>query len=134
MEIKNNKKYLNFYQNEKFICFTMKDPITTYEKNGKETKKVFFPEGWTEFEDNSNFDLSHHTVFIQTGVRSNLTIVDIDEKHIYNDLLKNNPELSNYYTVETNKGYHIYFKYDSSLKQGTNINGINAIDIRNDGG
>jgi len=133
MEMKNNK-YLNFYQEEKFICFSMKEPITTYDNKGKESKKVCFPVGWEMFDNYSHFDVNHQTVFIQTGERSNITVVDIDDKKIYDDLLKTHPDLEDCYTVETNKGYHIYFKYIKSLKQTTNINGIKGIDIRNDRG
>ena len=43
------------------------------------------------------------------------------------------PELKNCYTVKTNKGYHIYFQYDSSINSKINalINYKN-VDIRND--
>ena len=133
MEIK-NQNFLNFYENEKFICFSMKDTIKTKIKNEIEKKIVLFPYEWEKFDDNSHFDVNHQTFFIQTGQRSNITVVDIDDKNIYNDLLKNNPDLKNVYTVKTNKGYHLYFKYISSLKQTTNINGLQGIDIRNDGG
>ena len=133
MEIK-NQNYLNFYENEKFICFSMEDPIKTKIKNEQEKKIVYFPCGWQDFNDNSHCNATHNTFFIQTGQRSNITVVDIDDKNIYNDLLKNNPDLENVYTVETNKGVHLYFKYINSLKNGANINDIKGVDIRNDGG
>ena len=132
MEIK-NKKYLKFYENEKFICFSMEEPIKTKIKNEQEKKIVSFPFGWQDFNE-SHCDANHNTFFIQTGQRSNITVVDIDDKNIYDDLLKNNPDLEKVYTVQTNKGYHLYFKYINSLKNGTNINDIKGVDIRNDGG
>jgi hypothetical protein len=39
------------------------------------------------------------------------------------------PDLSDHFTVETNKGVHIYFEYCETLKTTTNIK---SVDIRND--
>ena len=91
-----NNKYLTFYQEQKFICFSMKEPITTYDNKGKESKKVCFPVGWEMFDNYSHFDVNHQTVFIQTGERSNITVVDIDDKKIYDDLLKTHPDLESF--------------------------------------
>ena len=82
----------------------------------------------------SVIDINDKVIFIITGKLSNITVVDFDDKKLYNSYVENYPDLKNNYTVKTNKGYHIYFKYESSLKSTTNINNIKGIDIRNDGG
>jgi P4 family phage/plasmid primase-like protien len=61
-------------------------------------------------------------------------VVDFDDPSQYETLLNEYPALKNHLTVKTNKGYHIYFKYESKIKTDTNVNGFIGVDTRNDGG
>jgi hypothetical protein len=133
-------KNFNFLKNNNFVHFSRPDEIKTYlSKEGKETKKLPFDKGfsWKVIdEDNYEeyFDESHKTFFIITGELSNITVVDIDKEEIYDDLISKYEELENCMTMQTKKGYHIYFKYNKQLPTTTNINNLEGIDIRNDGG
>ena len=131
-------KNFNFLKNNNFVYFSRPDKIKTYlSKENKETKKLPFDKGfsWKVIdEDNYEeyFDESHKTFFIITGELSNITVVDIDKKEIYDDLISKYEELENCMTVQTKKGYHIYFEYNKLLSTTTNINNLEGIDIRND--
>ena len=61
------------------------------------------------YQDNSHFCLTHNIFYIQTGERSNITVVDFDDKEVYEDLITKCLNLKKNYTVSTNKGYHLYF-------------------------
>ena len=74
------------------------------------------------------------TFFIITGKESNVTVIDFDDADIYDTLVNTDPDLKANLTVKTNKGYHIYFTYESQIKTTTNINGLDGIDARNDNG
>ena len=65
---------------------------------------------------------------------SNITVLDFDDAFVYDELVRKLPDLKNYYTVKTNRGYHIYFKYNELLPTTANINKLESIDCRNDGG
>ena len=56
---------------------------------------------------------THKLCLIFTGKISNLTVLDIDGKEIYNKLIEKSSELKDVYTVETLNGYHLYFNYTS---------------------
>ena len=70
-----------------------------------------------------------------TGEQSNLTIVDFDVKDEYYRLMEIHPELKEYWTIQTNKGFHIWFKYDAEYKTTTDgFSDYEGVDIRNQGG
>jgi hypothetical protein len=72
---------------------------------------------------------------VVTGEQSNLTIVDFDVKDEYYWLIKNHPELKDYKTIQTNKGFHIWFQYDAEFKSTTDaFSDYKGVDIRNDAG
>jgi len=72
-------------------------------------------------------------IAILTGKESNLTVIDFDTKD--NELIMELATVAPTYTVETKKGFHLYYQYkdDPILKQGTN-RFSDGVDIRNDGG
>jgi P4 family phage/plasmid primase-like protien len=134
-----NNNY-DILKNNDFVYFTRPKSIKTkLNKKGKEQKVLPFEKefSWKQinrdnFKDFVNDD--DKTFLIITGKMSNLTVVDFDENYIYEDLLKEYPELKDHLTVKTNKGYHIYFKYESKIKTDTDVNGLTGIDTRNDDG
>jgi hypothetical protein len=80
---------------------------------------------------------NHKLCGIFTGKISNLTVIDIDSKEIYNKLIEEHPKLKKVFTVETLNGYHLYFAYDPDIKGTlTNVfnkyNELGEVDIRND--
>lgn len=70
-------------------------------------------------------------IAIVTGKESNITVIDFDSKDnpLFTQLFQECPT----YWVATKKGFHLYYQYEPSLKQGTNRFG-QGVDVRNDGG
>jgi len=72
---------------------------------------------------------------VVTGEQSNLTVIDFDVKDEYYRLMEIHPELKEYKTIQTNKGFHIWFKYDADFKTTTDgFSDYEGVDIRNEGG
>jgi len=72
---------------------------------------------------------------VVTGEQSNLTVIDFDVKDEYYRLMEIHPELKEYKTIQTNKGFHIWFKFDPDFKTTTDgFSDYEGVDIRNQGG
>ena len=117
---------MNTFENNNFVYFTRPKPITTYLNNdGEEKKKLPFKNfSWKDInEDNyKNYvDNDDKSFYIITGKLSNITVLDFDDDFVYDELVRKLPDLKNSYTVKTNRGYHIYFKYNELLPTTTNI-------------
>jgi hypothetical protein len=70
----------------------------------------------------------NHTGYaVITGKINNITGIDIDDRTIYEEWLGTRPE-KNHFTVQTNKGVHIYL--DASTEN--NHEYPESVDIRND--
>ena len=122
---------------DNFVTFTFPKITTQITKDGIE-KKIFKGIGsWANVtkENMANYNnISHKVTNVITGHMSDITVLDVDSQTSYDTLTSKHPELLNCYTVKTNKGYHIYFKYNQIIKTTTDafIN-IPNIDIRNNG-
>ena len=66
---------------------------------------------------------------VKTGVKSNVTIIDIDQKPIPEEIKKLMGETL---TQESTNGFHLFYKYDKDFPK-TRIDSL-KIDIENDGG
>jgi hypothetical protein len=66
---------------------------------------------------------------VKTGLISNITIIDIDQKPIPEEIKK---MMGNPIIQESGKGFHLIYRYDSDLRK-TRIDEL-KIDIENDGG
>jgi hypothetical protein len=78
---------------------------------------------------------SHKAAAIITGKMSNITVIDFDDKDCYETMANKYPDLKKYRTIKTNKGYHIYCKYDPNIISTTDaLSTYPKVDIRNDGG
>ena len=136
MEIQNN----NFSKNNNFVYFKRPKAIKTYlDNNDKETKRLPFDKdfSWKVINENNYKDYVNDddkSFFIRTGIMSNITVIDFDDAYTYEKLVEGMPELKNHFTVKTRRGYHLYCKYNEILPTATNINGLDGVDIRNDGG
>jgi hypothetical protein len=108
--------------------------IDTYVNAQGEMKKKMSPYQWQDIS-KSKIVKGHKAYAFKTGAISGLSVLDIDSKDVYQQIISTFPYLKSYYTVETNKGFHIYFKYDERLNNSTNVmDAYTGIDIRNDGG
>jgi len=116
-------------------------------KDGKLNKDVRFPKGWKEYDnekyikENTMFQNYYNTgVGIKTGKENNITVVDIDTKDVHKIKIVlqylNLENLNETTCVETNKGFHLYFKYNEKILTTSNfredIFGLKTMDIRND--
>ena len=113
---------------ERFICFTAKK-IHLNEDGKKKVKGL--PLEWNKL-DKSVIKEGHKVLCIRTGKLNNITVIDFDSVEAYDKAIKKYPELKNYFTVKTPRGYHIYGKYTPDLK--TTSNTKRKIDVRNDDG
>lgn len=120
----------NLISNE-FIKFSFRD-FKTKMVNGEEKKDFTPPQGWSNLT-KSSLNQEHVNIGILTGEKSNITVLDYDDKNVFNeDNIKFKFFQNNYYIVETKNGYHIYFNYvniDSALKIGES----KKIDLLNNG-
>lgn len=113
---------------ERFICFTAKK-IQLKEDGKKKIKGL--PLDWTSI-DNSVIKEGHKVLCIKTGKLNNITVIDFDSNEAYDKAIKKYPELNQFFTVKTPRGYHIYGKYTPVLKTSTDTK--RKIDVRNDNG
>lgn len=129
MTTQNVKENLN---SNEFIKFSFSDFKTFKNKDGEEKKDFTPPQGWSNLT-KSSLNQEHNNIGILTGQKSNITVIDYDDKKVFNeDNSKFKFFENNYYIVETKNGYHIYFNYvnlDSTLKIGES----KKIDLLNDG-
>lgn len=128
MTTQNVKENLN---SNEFIKFSFAD-FKTKMVNGEEKKDFTPPQGWSNLT-KSSLNQEHINIGILTGEINNLTVIDYDDKNVFNeDNIKFKFFQNNYYIVETKNGYHIYFNYvniDSALKIGES----KKIDFLNNG-
>jgi len=110
------------------------DLCASYNTETEKINKIFTGyKGWQNLEA-TVIDLQKPNRAIQTGRRSNITVIDFDYLPTYERMIKEIPELKDVYHVKTRKGYHLYFQYDERLKSGADCFTIKGVDIRNDGG
>jgi hypothetical protein len=128
MTTQNVKENLN---SNEFVKFSFRD-FKTKMVNGEEKKDFTPPQGWSNLT-KSSLNQEHINIGILTGNINNLTVLDYDDKNVFNeDNIKFKFFQNNYYIVETKNGYHIYFNYvniDSALKIGES----KKIDFLNNG-
>lgn len=125
-------------QNGGFVTFTTDSIYTELNVSGIEKKKLKtgLPKQWqiiTNKTMNNFNNSSHKVVCVQTGIRSAVTVLDVDDKNIYNKLIMDFPELKTFKTIETNNGFHIYCSYDPEVLTSTDcFKTYPKIDVRND--
>ena len=106
-------------------------------ENGQ--KKVRFLENWKNVKKKSVEELEKHFenknagLALLTGKKNNVTVIDFDTKD--NDLMLNLYEVAPTQVIETEKGFHFYYKYSDNPIFYTRSNAFGqSIDCRNDGG
>ena len=137
--IEEKKDAVEKYLNQEKRCVFVFYGIQTYihdTLNVEKKKPIGLPLDWPNMKkpDNEaflNYEWSGWGII--TGKESGITVLDFDDAREYNKLVKSIPELLNCRTILTNKGVHIYFKYDSELETGTNVlTVLKNVDLRND--
>jgi putative DNA primase/helicase len=104
--------------------------------NGVEKKHLSNLPHWKQIDRNYGYNGLNDELkskATRTGKISGITVIDFDDKNVYDKLISEHPELIDNYTVSTPKGYHIYFKYTDKLKTGVKcFKNFPNTDIRND--
>ena len=123
---------------DNFVCFTFSGISTFVNSKGEEKKKPMGMPKHAEI-NKDNFleycNFNHKAAAIITGKMSNITVIDFDDKDCYETMAAKYPDLKKYRTIKTNKGYHIYCKYDPNIISTTDaLSTYPKVDIRNDGG
>jgi len=130
--------YIQNYTDRGIYTFTFEGLTAEINDKGKVVKKAHGFPNWKSINQNNFTEYlyyHHRGLAVMTGKMSNITGFDFDNKEEYEKMIDLHPELKNNYTVQTNKGYHIYFKYNETIKTTTNaMNSFAGVDIRNDDG
>ena len=104
---------LDFFDSQKFIyssCNLAWDSV----KNNKYEVKGSRDVGWLN-KTLSNFDKNKNSLYIITGKKSDLTVIDIDDGEKCKELVDMLNPIETL-KVRTRKGFHCYFKYISNIK------------------
>ena len=129
-------KAIQDYYNEGIISFTFGGIKTHLNKNGEEKKDLIKMTKWETINADNFKDfcmIEHKGLAIITGKISGITGIDFDLVDEYNRMLQDYPDLKNHRTIKTKNGFHVYCKYDESVKTTTGaLINYNKIDIRND--
>jgi hypothetical protein len=130
--------HIQNYTDRGIYTFTFEGLTAEINDKGKDVKKAHGFPTWKSINRNNFTEYlyyHHRGLAVMTGKMSNITGFDFDNKEEYDKMIELHPELKNNYTVQSNKGYHIYFKYNETIKTTTNaMNSFAGVDIRNDDG
>ena len=130
------QSFIKEYNDLGIYTFTFEGLIADTNDKGKVVKKCLGMPQWKNIDKNNcqEYNYTHHQgLAVLTGKMSNITCIDFDIREEYDRLVEANPNLKSYYTVLTNKGLHIYCKYNAEIKTTTNaMVSYNGVDIRND--
>ena len=124
------------YLTDGIISFAFPKIDTYTNERGEVKKKPIGMPNWRAInKQNCLFFNTGSAYAVVTGEMSNLTIFDFDSKVDYERLIEKHPDLKNYKTIKTNKGFHIWFTYDPDYKTTVDcFNNCKGVDIRNDAG
>jgi hypothetical protein len=115
--------HIQNYTDQGIYTFTFEGLTAEINDKGKVVKKQHGFPNWKSINKNNFTEYlyyHHRGLAVMTGKISNITGFDFDNKDEYDKMIELHPELKNNYTVQTNKGFHIYFRYNDTIKTTTN--------------
>lgn len=122
---------INIINNKKEVrpCYSFKD-----ETRIKKSLEIITLENYKKFWNANHWGGNAYCIL--TGCKSSCSVIDFDDKSIYDSFIENNPNATNNcLVIETKRGYHIYYAYTPDLITKTNcFKNYEHVDIRNDGG
>jgi hypothetical protein len=117
---------------DKFVIFSFPAISTYLNKEGIEKKKPMKMPPWQDIKQ-TTIKKADKAYAVICGKLSNITVLDFDDKSVYQKMLTDHPDLENCYTVESRNGYHLYFQYNETVNTTTNgLINYAKVDIRND--
>ena len=126
-------EFIQFCSDYKLNGFSFPS-ITTEKKRGKWDKKVNWGEVRWQKNKNSEIKDSHKGFAIRTGKDSDITVIDCDNIEVYNKITEEYPSLLNTLRIKTNRGYHLYLKYNEVFKSNSdsfiNFGNYKGLDIK----
>ena len=99
------------YYDSGIYSFTFEGITADTNDKGKVVKRFHGMPNWKSINELNFGDynwVQHRGLAVLTGKISNITCIDFDIREEYDKLVEAHPDLKTYYTVQTNKGYHIY--------------------------
>lgn len=134
---KTKKHFIDQYTNEGICIFSFEEiTIQLHKITGKEVKTPKMRKNWIYINQDNHInaiDINHRGFGFISGYKSGITVIDIDDINVYYDMVQHHPSLLKYRTILTNKGVHIYCKYDPSILTHTDaLKNYKKVDIRND--
>ena len=124
------------YLADGIVSFAFDKIDTIVNERGEVKKKPIGMHNWRSINKHNCIHYSIGNAYaVITGEGSNLTILDFDIKENYHALVEKHPDLKTFKTIQTNKGYHIWFTYDPDFKTTTDaFSDYKGVDVRNDAG
>lgn len=115
---------------EDYVYFSC-NITASYNKDGDLKKNCKMPTGWSSLT-SSMFNSKDNALAIITGERSNIFVIDYDDKDKFIHDSEKYPELLNYY-VKTRKGYHSYFQWDKNIQTELTSTSTKFVDFQGNG-
>ncbi len=125
------------YLQDDIVSFAFARIETYINANGEVKKKPINMPSWRQInKDNCILHSNGSALAVRTGQMSGITVFDFDNLDTYNNLIEKHPELKECKTIQTKKGFHIWFKYNEFYKTTTDAftSEYPGVDIRNDEG
>jgi len=95
-----------------FIMYSFpKINVSLNDKGVWKKKPVGLLSDWSSLT-KSRINKQHECYALLTGKKSDILVLDFDDKKLYDNYIIEFPELSNSTTIKTRNGFHIYFKWN----------------------
>jgi phage/plasmid-associated DNA primase len=111
------------------IKFSFRGISTKVDKDGVEKKVLNGMPSWKQITETKMIE-GDKAFAVRTGQLSGITCFDFDTVEAFEQLVSAHPELKDCKTVQTKKGFHLYFQYDPAIETTTHY--FPSVDIRND--